>query len=237
MGAIIIDTETTGIDEPDVIELAWLRLSDEFPVHLSEAEVVGQMQRFKPRKPISLGAMAAHNIIEHDLKDKPEWPGLWLPPDGVTYLIGHNVDYDWKAIGSPDVRRICTLALARRLYADLDSHSLAAMTYYILPQPRARDALKDAHSAMADSWLCYRLLQALTRAMPMIVSWDQLWAASEKARVPVVFDFGKYGPEGGRPGRPIAEVRQMDPSYIDWCLTKCDRCKDEYWQRALRGQI
>ena len=35
-----------------------------------------------------------------------------LPPD-AEYIIGHNVDFDWKALGQPNVKRICTQALAR----------------------------------------------------------------------------------------------------------------------------
>jgi hypothetical protein len=85
-------------------------------------------------------------------------------------------------------------------------------------------------------WLCHRVLIAELGCMPRVVSWDRLWEASERARVPTHFTFGKYGPQNGEPGIAIAEVRRQDPGYIDWCLTKCDQCRDEYWQRALRGE-
>lgn len=242
MSAIILDTETTGVDAPDVIELAWIPLVPEFtnpmvgPSGLIAPGTATFCDRWKPRKPISLGAMAAHHIIEADLQGYPEWPGSWELPGGSEYLIGHNIDFDWKAIGSPEVKRICTLALARKLWPEIDSHSLGALTYHILPHKEARELLRSQHRALDDAWLCHRVLCAELAAMPLITSWERLWAASEKARVPTHFTFGKYGPKNGQPGIAIAEVIRMDPGYISWCLRDCDQCKDEYWQRALRGQ-
>jgi exodeoxyribonuclease X len=239
MTAIILDVETTGVDEPDVIELAILPLVETFsptPQTLLSNEGYPTALHFKPRKPISLGAMATHHIIEDDLKDAPLWQGSYpLAPDR-QYIVAHSADFDWKAIGSPDVKRICTLALARKLWPMLESHSLAALTYHLMSHAKARELLKNAHSALVDAMLCHQLLIAELALMPLISSWERLWAASEKARIPTHFTFGKYGPQAGQPGIAIEEVRRMDPSYIDWCLSKCDQCQDEYWQRALRGQ-
>lgn len=243
MSAIILDTETTGVDAPDVIELAWLPLVTSFeaspatlvlpgigPMMLSGGTGIG---RYRPRKPITLGAMAAHHIIEDDLKDSPVWSGAWELPPATDYLIGHNVDFDWQAIGAPAVKRICTLALARKLWPTLDSHSLAAMTYHLMPHAEARAALRGAHSAMVDAGLCHQLLIAELALMPAISSWDRVWAASEKARIPTNMPLGKYGPKNGQPGVPIAEVRRMDPSYVSWCL---QQDFDPYLLKALRGE-
>lgn len=242
MTAIILDTETTGVDEPDVIQLAWLPLISAWQpgqnlcLPGTGPKEGGGVSMWKNRKPITLGAMAAHHIIEADLEGKPEWPGSWELPPGTDYLIGHNIDFDWQAIGSPPVKRICTLALARKLWPEADSHSLTAMVYHLMPHAQARGCVKNTHSAMVDAGLCHFLLVEILQKMPAIASWERVWAASEKARIPTHFTFGKFGPQNGQPGVAIAEVRRMDPGYIEWCLTKCDQCKDEYWQRALRGQ-
>jgi exodeoxyribonuclease X len=238
--AIIIDTETTCVVDPDVLQLAYLSLVKTFtgsPASLVEVDRQSEVLAFKPRKPISLGAMATHHIIEEDVAHCSEWVGTWLPPTGTEYLIGHNIDFDWQAIGAPPLKRICTLALARKLWPTIDSHSLSALIYHLMPHHAARDLLKSAHQAHADAWLCHRVLLAELALMPAIASWERLHAASEKARVPTHFTFGKYGPQAGQPGIAIAEVRAMDPSYIDWCLRSCDQCQDEYWQRALKGQV
>jgi exodeoxyribonuclease X len=225
--AIILDTETTGFDEPEVIELAYM---GPFDSPLPYGYV--QLQNFKPSKPIQLGALATHHIIEDDLESFPPWPGAWMYPDGVEYIIGHSVDFDWKLIGSPpNVKRICTLALARYVWPKIDSHSLTALIYHIYPRTLARDLVKNAHNAAADVDLCARVLDQLQDAVGRPSTLDQLWRASEKARVPTHFTFGKYD------GMPIAEVRKLDPGYIGWCLRSCDIVtEDVYYQKALRGE-
>lgn len=232
-GAIILDTETTGLDEPEVIALAHMTPL-ETPAFIVSGEV--SLQPFKPSKPISLGAMATHHIIDEDLVDAPRWPGRWSPPEGVEYLIGHNIDFDWKAIGQPHVARICTLALARSLLPDLDSHSLTALTYYFQGRVAGRELVKRAHDAAHDVYLCLLVLEQLLNLMPGLASWHQLWIASEKARVPTRFTFGKYGPKDGKKGSFIADVRRADPGYIKWCLGVPDFVNDPYLVKALRGE-
>lgn len=227
MNAVILDTETTGLVEPDVVELAWMG-----PLHAFSSDPGISCLRFKPRKPITLGAMATHHILDEDLDGQPEWPGSWVPPG--EFLIGHHVDFDWAAIGKPDVKRICTLALARRLWPDLDSHSLTALIYHFTKDRRgAREALRGVHSARTDVSLCSLLLGDILRAMPAIHSWERLWAASERARVPTHMPLGKYGPKNGERGLPIEEVRRMDPNYVEWCLRQDF---DPYLLKALRGE-
>jgi exodeoxyribonuclease X len=232
--AIILDTETTGFDEPEVIELAFL---GPFASPLPSSGPA-ELLNFRPSKPIQLGALATHHIIEDDLESFPNWPGAWMYPDGVEYLIGHSIDFDWKAIGSPpNVKRICTLALARHVWPKLDSHSLSALIFHIYPRKMARDLVKNAHNAAADVDLCARVLDQVQDAVGRPTTLEQLWQASEKARVPRYFTFGKYGPQDGKLGMPIEEVRRMDPGYIRWCLSSCDQVRDDpYYQKALRGE-
>lgn len=232
-GATLLDTETTGITDPEVIELAFAGPFDSFtPVDESNDSI--QCLRFKPSKPISLGALATHHILDEDLAQETPWPGQWVPPG--DYLVGHKIDFDWEAIGSPPVKRICTLALARALWPDLDSHSLSALTYHFVERHEARELLRSAHDATRDVELCARLLRKILEQLPAVRDWEQLWQASEHARVPVRFTFGKYGPQGETPGRLISEIRIQDPGYIRWCLGVPDFAKDQYLSRALRGQ-
>lgn len=240
-GAIILDTETTGLDSPDVVALANTNTL-ESPHNLSGSVA---LQLFKPSKPISLGAMATHHIIDEDLVDCPPWPGRWTPPDGVQYLIGHNVDYDWKAIGQPHLARIDTLAFARTLLPDLESHTLGALTYYFQGRIAGRELLQRAHSADQDVHLCLLLLAELLKLMPGMASWHEVWIASEKARVPKYLSFGKYGPKSewakanNQPkGMSIAAVKRYDHGYWSWLVSgKCDQVnEDPYLQKALRGE-
>src|SRR5690242_14263831 len=67
VNAIILDVETTGIDEPDVVELAATAALIS-PADIDFDSIEQSEQRFRPRKPISLGALAAHHILETDLE-------------------------------------------------------------------------------------------------------------------------------------------------------------------------
>lgn len=230
--AIILDTETTGFDKPDVIQLAHSP-----PLASPKRDNVdGTVYTFKPSKKISLGALSTHHIVDEDLQDCPPWPGKWNPPEGVTYIVGHSIDFDWEAIGKPNVKRICTLALARDAWPGLDSHKLGALIYHVYPPKFARELQRNAHDALVDIDLCGRLLFSLVDALNKPTTWEELWQLSEKARVPKRWSFGKYGPRDGKLGDLIADTKRTDPGYVKWCLNNADIVKnDPYYQKALKG--
>ena len=214
---IIFDTEATDIKEPVLIEAAWLEVTNLTPLTIG-----GQfVQRYNPGKPISLGALATHHILDEELVDCPPASSFQLPSD-VAYLIGHNVDFDWQVLGQPPIKRICTLALARKLWPNLDSHSQSALLYH-LDRPHAREQLRNAHSALADVDICAKILEAICTELK-IDTVEALWVASEKARMPTHMPFGKHK------GMPLNEV-PMD--YKSWLLGQSDI--DPYLRKALES--
>jgi len=219
--AIVFDTETTGIVDPEIIEAAWVEPL--FVDYLSPDKIADSFcGRFKPSKPISLSAMSVHHITDEDLKDCPPSNTFGLPDD-VDYLIGHNVDFDWSAAGKPVVNRICTLALSRYLWPELDSHNQSAMLYY-LERDRARDLLRGkAHSAADDVCNCVIILGHIVRKLGDVDSWGALWQRSEIARIPTKMPFGKHK------GVPIKEIPQ---DYKRWLLNQPDI--DQYLRKALK---
>lgn len=148
MKAIIFDTETTGKFEPQIIEAAYIYVTLDGLTIFGEAH-----QRYAPTKSIEFGAMAIDNIIPSDLEECPPHTSFKLPHD-VNYIIGHNVDYDCEVAGRPEVKRICTLALARDCLPELDSHTQSALLYYIYSldgkEYVARGLLGKVHSALTD---------------------------------------------------------------------------------------
>jgi exodeoxyribonuclease X len=221
MTGIIFDTESTGLDQPRVIEAAWLKISQ--PSNLTpETEF---LQRYNPGKPIALGALATHHIMDEDLVECPPYTDFRLP-DGIEYLVGYNIDYDWKVIGEPQIRRICVLALSRVFFPGLDSYSQSAVLYH-LARDRARELLKNAHSAMADVHNCLIILQhILLRMQPEeSATWEAIWCRSELARIPTVMTFGKHK------GMPIKDV---PGDYKRWLLGQPEL--DPYLIKALRGE-
>jgi len=214
-GCLILDTETTGIDEPQPVEIAWLRI--EGPDNLKVEQMF--CSRYKPSKPISLGAMATHHIMPEDLINCEPHTAFRLP-DGIEYLIGHNVDFDWQAIGKPAVKRIDTLAFSRKLWPQADSHSQGAMLY-LLDRKNARSYLRNSHSAQVDAYNCFRLLRHILDKL-RVMTWEALWLLSEDARVPDVMSFGKH--------KGMA-IKDVPADYKRWLLGQPD--VDPYLRKAL----
>ncbi|PSJ15738.1 DUF3820 family protein, partial [Nitrosomonas supralitoralis] len=139
-----------------------------------------------------------------------------LPAD-VDYLIGHNVDFDWMAAGKPNIKRICTLALSRYLWPELDSHNQSVMIYF-LARNEARERLQGkAHSAVSDVINCMLILKHIVKKLGAIESWEDLWKRSEIARIPVRMTFGKH--KG-------MLIKDIPPDYKAWLLRQPDT--DQY---------
>ena len=222
MNAIILDTETTDKKDGEVIELAWAEW-DILTCGMSEPVVT----KYKPAKPTTWGALAVHHILPEELEGC--FPSSSAPedvPQHAAYWIGHNIDFDWKALGSPpQVKRICTLALARAHFPDLDSHTQSALMYALFgATPATRDRLKGAHSAGEDIKMCADILQVIVIRLG-VKNLSQLWEASEDARVPKIMTFGKFA------GRPISAV---DRGYSNWYRRQPD--PDPYLLEAFKRE-
>lgn len=228
------DTETTGTDheKDQIIEAAWLHLPQtvaEFCAVKTPDVFEFYHERFKPSIPISLGAMSVHNIIDEDLTDCLDHDQFAFPHD-ADYLIGHNIDFDWQMMGEPEVRRICTLALSRSLFPELDSHKQAAMIYHIGTiynrRAWARDVVKGAHAALDDVRMCAALLRFLILMLKHkgteVESWEQLALISDEARIPTVMSFGKH--KGLR-------IEDVPSDYVRWYRGQVD--KDEWLLKAF----
>lgn len=201
MIAIILDTETTGLDKPEVIELACA----EFRLDYALGNI--SVSRYRPSKPIQWGAMAIHHILPDELHQCPSASEVELPV--ASYWIGHNIDFDWEVLGKPDVKRIDTLALARKVWPDLDSHSQSALYYFTQGASKeTRYVLRNAHSAVVDITICHEILIVLLRSLPPLLNGIQsLWELSEEARIPTKMHFGKHK------GDLIASVPR---AYVQW---------------------
>lgn len=239
--AYVIDTETTGEEPvPEVIELGISRLSaSQFAEGVSlEAHSVF-LGRFKPTNRIKFSAMAVHHILPHELEgERPSAEAKLQLPNDMAYMIGHNVDYDWRALGEPACKRICTLAIARRIWPGNDGHSLGAMSYQLASDLDAmKEALHGMHSAGDDVELTAMLLGAMweTEWMKGIDSWEALWEFSEDARLPRWWTFGKYK------GTPLLKENGLpvDAGYMMWVARQLEM--EPYiklaCQLALKGQL
>lgn len=228
---LILDCETTGLIEPiQPTELAWMEVT--FP----ELEVLETFERrYKPSKPIELGAKVTSGILESELVNEAPWDEAVadLPMlHTIDYVIGHNVIYDTNVLGITElVKIIDTKALAQAVFPGLDSYTQSALIYHIYGDS-AKVMLANAHSALADIQNNLKLLKVLLTEIakrpsefPVLNSIEDLWDFSEECKVPKVLTFGKYK------GQPYTA---LDYGYIQWWLTKSDTKPDEYQLEALR---
>lgn len=232
MTPVLLDTETTGFSEPVVpIQVCMIELEGDDPRTFTTGEA--WTRKFNPGRPIDLGAMSTHYYYDELVKDFPKWDPEVLPT--VDIFVGHSIDYDWKAVGSPEsVRRICTHKMSERLWPDLDSHKLAAVLIYLLGPRLAIPRLQGAHDAVVDATNNLELVRAIAREWD-ISTWEEFYDLSEHCRIPTHMTFGKYGPDksSGYKGMPIEEMVKTDWQYCsNFLLTKVDDL-DPYLRKAI----
>lgn len=224
MKAMVLDTETSS-KEGNPCEVAWLGVD----VQEGRLKPLPQQhnQRYHPQEPMSLGALAVHHILDEDVADCPPHTAFRLP-DGVEYIIGHNIDFDLAAIARSGVdlsgiKAICTLALSRALWPTAESHTLSAMAYFHADnRALVREVLRNAHSAMTDVKLTAALLRCIIK-QAKVTDLAALYALSERARVPTVIGFGKY--KG-------TEIAALPTDYVAWLGKQSDL--DPYLLKALK---
>lgn len=222
MSALILDTETHDLNGYP-IEIAYAPCSFEQGVLvINQGEVFDEY--FSCPEPIALGALATHHILETDIAEKPSFDTFKMP-QGVQYLIGHNIDYDITAIQKcqPDftVKGICTLALCRMVWPELQ-HTLSAMYYHVMDDLElARKHLRHAHNAKADIYFTGVILKTLVEQLG-IKDMNSLYIMSETARIPKYITFGKH--KG-------TAIKDLDSGYVSWLLKQPDL--DPYLRKAL----
>ena len=229
MQAIILDTETHTLNGLP-IEIAYAPIEIEAgKLSLDRSKMFDQLYSIGDEK-ISFAAMAVHHILEADIVDQPNFGTFTLPTETV-YIIGHNIDYDIRAIqtcgvDTQHIKAICTLALARLVWPDAEAHNISALIYMISKgSEEAREMLKGAHRADADIILTANILMHIVHKLN-IQTIAALFEASEDARIPRSINFGKHR------GTAIVD---LPSDYVQWLMRQEDL--DPYLRKALQLRI
>lgn len=229
MQAIILDTETHTLNGLP-IEIAYAPIEIQAgKLTLDRSQMFDQLYSIGDEK-ISFAAMAVHHILETDIATQPNFSSFSLPHE-TTYIIGHNVDYDIRAIQScgvdtAHIKAICTLALARVVWPEAEAHNLSALIYMISQgSEKAREMLKGAHRADADIILTANVLLHIVYKLN-IQNIEELFLASEDARIPRSISFGKHR------GTLIVD---LPSDYVQWLLRQEDL--DPYLRKALELRL
>lgn len=227
MQAIILDTETHTLNGYP-IEIAYAPIQIlQGKLSLEREKIFDQLYSIGNEK-ISYASMAVHHILESDIQDKPNFATFELPSE-TTYIIGHNIDYDIRAIeqcgvDTSKIKAICTLALSRLVWPDAEAHNISALIYMISKgSEKARNMLKGAHRADADIILTANILMHILYHLK-IQTIEELYEASEDARIPRTINFGKH--------RGTA-IHELPADYIQWLLRQEDL--DPYLRKALEN--
>ena len=183
------------------------------PLHMPAAMLC------KPERPISYGAMAITGICPEDVADKPDHTQVvsHYMPVGAAYIIAHNADYDIQVaknagVDTSQYKLICTLAIARKLYPDIE-HSLGALLYRF-HYNEARKHANQAHSAAMDVRFCIILLRGFCIEAG-ITDMQSLYEYSEAARIPERMPMGKHKGESINEIASTADGR----AYFLWVIT------------------
>ena len=229
MQAIILDTETHTLNGLP-IEIAYAPIEIEAgKLSLDRSKMFDQLYSIGDEK-ISYAAMAVHHILEADIVDQPNFGTFTLPTETV-YIIGHNIDYDIRAIqtcgvDTQHIKAICTLALARLVWPDAEAHNISALIYMISKgSEKAREMLKGAHRADADIILTANILMHIVHKLN-IQTIEALFEASEDARIPRSINFGKLR------GTAIID---LPSDYVQWLMRQEEL--DPYLRKALELRI
>lgn len=209
MNIVFLDTETTDIVNPRLVQLAYK--------NATTGESVNAL--FKPPVPISFGSMATHHITEAMVADKPVFIGSVTQLELIdvmqeSIIVAHNVAFDQTTLANEGVgvlRSIDTEQVARHVVKS-DRYALQYLRYALDLNVAAQ-----AHDAWGDVLVLealYYYLCAEVQKKFMLSTGEQVVEKMMELSVePVLLIsmmFGKYK------GKTFVEVIEIDKQYLEW---------------------
>jgi DNA polymerase III epsilon subunit-like protein len=224
---LFLDTETTGITEGRLIQVAYKARGP----HAEDDAM--HVEYFKPPVPIEIEAMAVHHITEKHIAAKPAFGGSAahaalkaLLTDPATVLVAHNAKFDIGILsreGLPlsSCRYVCTMKIAMAMY-DLPHYKMQYLRYLW----GIEDDGATAHDAEGDVAILEKVFGHMlgeymkTNGMDEARAIDAFVEISKQPTLLRRMNFGKYA------GRTFAEVASSDRSYLEWLSSLGDKGED-----------
>lgn len=236
----MIDTETTGLIEPKVTEVAKITLTEDFQLQ----EEYDYESLVNPEKDISYVAMGMTGLTNDMLLDKPkdyEIMGEFNPEPNIKYLVAHNIKFDLKAL--PDsydyqhTKVICTLELAKKLVDKEESgdYKNATLFYYLGCHKNPITEYKGAqlHRAINDCVVTASVLKGMLDkyniTLDQAVEMSSSWKTNYK-----ICNFKKHD------GKHWKSVVNEDRNYVKWLITNdkfTDEQEKDYVFKVLKNQV
>lgn len=215
--ALILDTETHALNGfPIEIAFNEIEIKEKNKLVFNESTIFDQLYSIGENK-IDLEAMAIHNITDQDIVGKPDYKTFKLPV-ATCYIIGHNIDYDIKAISKCGIdtsllKPICTLALSRKLWPELSRHTLGVLSYYLSDNVKTtQELMRNSHRADTDVVLTFSLLEKIASKLN-VYDFEDLHYLSEDAKIVDKIYFGQH--KGSK-------ISDLPKDYVQQLLGKHD---------------
>lgn len=214
--ALVIDTETDQGHDPRPIQVATINVATGFE----------WMKYFNSGRSISPIVIKVHGITDADVAglERFNLAEFELP----EYLIGHNVRFDWRVIGSPSAKLICTVRLARVAFPEWRLYGQSKCIEQLLGKEEASSMTIAAHDALGDARMCYLLYQACCERLEITpTDFAAAHAIANKANPVSKMPFGKHK------DKPIKDV---PISYVKWMLGNIHNMQPSLYS-ALKKRI
>ena len=175
---VVLDTETTGLDSPEVVSVA--------VVDSHGKKLINELVR--PAKPIEPGASRITGITNEAVKDRPEFPAIYERLKGAIsgrIVVIYNVTYDLQVLRNtcrrynlemPHIGPWCAMEWFAKVYGKWDSNR-KNYTWQKLSTAAGYFAVEqhDAHNALGDCITTLRVIEAgLDRARKLRPHMDRL---------------------------------------------------------------
>ena len=202
--AVVIDTETTGMDETDtVVELAAVLI-------LNKKASIGRSYLVDPGRPIPPQARGIHHISDDDVKGRPDLKTV-LNAYVLSLMpfvpVAHFAEFDSKFLPELPKDWICTWRCAQALWPDAPSYSNQTLRYWL---PKVEKLVGDkgfpTHRALPDAWVtAYVFLEMLK-----LRTIDEL---IEITKAPLLLKTVRFGKHNGLAWSDVPK------EYLKWIIT------------------
>ena len=199
---IVVDIETTGLGPgARPVEVAWIQVDRD----LNEIARAGSL--VNPGIPIEPGASAVNGITDDMVATSPTLDQFMRSvhsdpfAKGNTLVIAHNAPFDYPHFAPfcASSEPLCTLRLARHVFADFDNYRLESLCTHL-----SLGGTQE-HRAMAYTEMCVALTKYMADQGTDGI--DGLLALAERALSEMNMPFGKHK------NTPIAD---LPSDYVGW---------------------
>ena len=209
---IVLDTETTGLDNEDrIIQLALLVVNAQ-TLEVEES----YCSLCKASVPIKPGASAVNKKTDEMLEDQPviqhteAYKALEKYNKPENAIVIHNAFFDLYMLAKEmfliHTQLIDTLTCGRYLYPRVQNYKLQTLI-----NQNADEVIVQEHDALSDCLMCLGLLKQMLKYSPFDINKMFEWTSDP------IIGFGKHK------GRKLTELAKEKPDYLEWVIKNFEK--------------